>query len=137
MSLTDIIYYLLTQGFYQKDKYFLVSNLNYFYLYLEYVDLQHYIQIKRLFRKNINIVEEIEEKLSKKEIGEEILNIIKDNPDLIELDWKEFYSILSTMDQFKSYSLEFLESAANYAGYQKERLLNFYNSEICTKKKRL
>jgi hypothetical protein len=41
------------------------------------------------------------------------------------------------MDQFKSYSLEFLESAANYAGYQKERLLNFYNNEICTKKKRL
>jgi hypothetical protein len=137
MSLTDIIDYLLTQGFYQKDKYFLVSNLNYFYLYFEYVDLQHYIQIKRLFRKNINIVEEIEEKLSKKEIGEEILNIIKDNPDLIELDWKEFYSILSAMDQFKSYSLEFLESAANYAGYQKERLLNFYNNEICTKKKRL
>ena len=137
MSLTDIIRYLTTSGFYQDNKYYLVSDLNYFYLYFEYVDLQHYIQIRRLFNKDINIIEETEDKLLKKEIGERILSLIKDNPDLLDLEWKDFYEIISSIEEFKQYTPDFLESAANYAGYQKERLIRFCSNDVCTKKKRI
>ena len=137
MSLTDIIEYLTKEGFYQNNKYFLVSSLNYFYLYLEYADFQHYLQIKHLFNREINIIEETEDKILKKQIGNKILSLIINNPDLIELDWKDFYSIISSIEEFKHYDEDFLESAANYAGYQKERLLYFYNNELYPKKKRL
>lgn len=137
MSLTDIIRYLTTSGFYQDNKYYLVSDLNYFYLYFEYVDLQHYIQIRRLFNKDINIIEETEDKLLKKEIGERILSLIKDNPDLLDLEWKDFYEIISSIEEFKQYTPDFLESAANYAGYQKERLIRFCSNDLYTKKKRI
>lgn len=137
MSLTDIIEYITTEGIYQKEQYYLVSNLNYFHLYLEYADFQHYIQIRRLFKKDINIIEETEDKLLKMNTGKQILSLIINNPDLIELDWKDFYSIISSIEEFKQYDEDFLESAANYAGYQKERLLYFYNNELYPKKKRL
>lgn len=137
MSLTDIIEYLTKEGFYQNNKYFLVSSLNYFYLYLEYADFQHYLQIQYLFNREINIIEETEDKILKKQIGNKILSLIINNPDLIQLDWKDFYSIISSIEEFKQYDEDFLESAANYAGYQKERLLYFYNNELYPKRKRL
>lgn len=137
MSLTDIIEYITKEGFYQNNQYFLVSSISYFYLYFEYVDLQHYIQIKRIFKTDITIIEETKEKILKKEIGEHIMSLINDNPDLLDLEWKDFYLLLKTKEEFKDYSYEFLESAANYGGYQKEKLVNFYTNELYAKKKRL
>lgn len=137
MSLTDIIKYLITSGFYQDNKYYLISDLNYFYLYFEYVDIQHYIQIRRLFNRDINLIEEIEDKLLKKEVGERILSLINNNPDLLDLEWKDFYNLISSIEEFKAYTSDFLESAANHVGYQKERLMRFYNNELYTKKKRI
>ena len=137
MSLTDIIEYITKEGFYQNNQYFLVSSISYFYLYFEYVDLQHYIQIKRIFKTDITIIEETKEKILKKEIGEHIMSLINDNPDLLDLEWKDFYLLLKTKEEFKDYSYDFLESAANYGGYQKEKLVNFYTNELYAKKKRL
>lgn len=129
MSLTDIIKYLIKEGFYQHDQYFLISDFNYYYLYFEYTDLQHYIQLKKLFKKPITIIEDTKEKLEKQFIGEKIISIIKQHPDLIDLDWKDLYQIISSIEEFSNYSSEFLESAANYVGYQKYKLLRFYKDE--------
>ncbi len=134
MSLTDIIEYITKEGFYQNDQYYLVDTLNYYYLYYEYIDFQHSIQIKQIFNRPITIVEETEEKLLKKHIGERIMSIIRDNPDLLSLEWKDFYSIISKMDEFKEYDIELLERAATYAGYQKERLMQFYANEPYAKR---
>lgn len=66
-----------------------------------------------------------------------ILSLIKDNPDLLYLEWKDFYEIISSIEEFKQYTPDFLESAANYARYQKERLICFCSNDLCTKKKRI
>ena len=133
MSLTDIINYLVNDGFYQKDQYFITTDLNYYYLYFEYIDFQHYIQLKLLFNKSQNIVEDTKEKILKKELGTKIISLIEEHPDLMYLEWNDLYQLLSTKDEFKNYDSHFLEEAANYGGYQKYKLLQLYNNESYTK----
>ena len=55
MSLKEIIEYITHQGFYQENQYFLTSNLNYLSLTNEYIELQHYINIRNIFKKEIDI----------------------------------------------------------------------------------
>lgn len=134
MSFLDIIEYLTKEGFYQNDQYFLVSTLNYYYLYFEYIDFQHHIQIRKIFNKPLTIIEDTEEKLKLKLIGEKIMSIIKGHPSLLKLSWEDLYQILSNMEEFKDYDKYFLENAANYAGYQKEKILQFYSNETYAKR---
>ena len=120
MSLTDIINYLISEGFYQEEQYILTSNLNYYYLYFEYINFQHHLQIKRIHNEPINIIKETEEKVLKKNLGKIIMKIIEKNPDLLYLSWSELYSIISLVEELSNYSSEFLESAANSRGYQEK-----------------
>mgnify|MGYP003305367717 CR=1 FL=1 len=53
--------------------------------------------------KPITIIEDTLDKLDKKQIGERIMSIIKDNPDLIKLDWNDLYLVLSNIEEFKQY----------------------------------
>lgn len=134
MSLTDIINYLIKEGFYQKDQYFLISNLNYIYLYFEYTDFQHYLQLRRVLNKEITIIEDTEDKVIKKEIGFKIMSLIEENIDLMYLDWNDLYQVLIKYEEFKSYDSAFLESAANIAGYQKYKILQLYGNESYAKR---
>lgn len=134
MDLIDIIRYLIKEGFYQKDKYYLTSNLNYYHLYFEYTDLQHQIQLNQIHNSKTTIIEETELKLLKKEIGSMIMTYIKDNPALIELEWNDLYDILKNKEPFNKFDEEFLESAASFMGYHKYKLQLFYQTERYTKK---
>lgn len=129
MSLTDIINYLIKEGFYQQEQYYITTSLNYFFLYFEYCDLQHTIQLKKLSNKTITIVEDTEIKLRKQKIGQEIMDFISKHPDLIYLEWHDLYCILKDTDTFKDYDESFLESCANMMGYQKQKILQLYSDE--------
>lgn len=129
MNFLDIIEYITKEGFYQNDKYYLINSINYYYLYFEYLELQHTIQIKRLFNRPINIVEEQEEKQKKQEVGKEIKQLIDSNPELLDLDWNDFYNILKSFPQFSQYDESFLEASANFIGYQRIKFLQYYSKE--------
>lgn len=134
MSLKEIIEYITHQGFYQENQYFLTSNLNYLSLTNEYIELQHYINIRNIFKKEIDIIDKTQNKILKKQIGKQLISFITSNPILKELEWNDLYLILSTIPEFQKYSSDYLESAANLVGYQKESITN-YKDEIYTKKK--
>lgn len=129
MSLTDIINFIITEGFYINDQYCITNNLNYFFLYFEYCDLQHTIQLRRLSNKPITIIEDTKIKVKKQEIGKLIMEFISKHPDLIYLEWHDLYCILKEIDTFKDYDEAFLESSANQEGYQKQKILQLFSHE--------
>lgn len=129
MTLLDIINYVLNNGYYIGSLFYRPEVLNYHAMYQGYADIQHDLQIGRIYNVKRDIVKKTENKQRLKEIGTKIIQIIKNNPELLNLSWKDLYNFLMTYQEFQEFDSTFLEEAANVMGYQKYKVQKMYEEE--------
>lgn len=137
MDLLDIIRHLINKGIEIDDTIHQLSKLNIGQLYASYVDLQHNLQLQRIFNTKRDIIKKTKNKYKATEVGQFIMNLINRHPKLIELSWDNLYKILITYKELSEYDEEFLRDSADFAGYQKLKLEYILKDEEYTKPPKL
>lgn len=133
MDFIDIIRYILKEGININGNHYGLDIINYYTFYLAYTDIQHTLQRNQLYHQRNDIVKKTENKFIMKKVGKIIMNIIKENNELLSLSWNDLYNILHTYPELSTYDVEFLEEAANLSGYQKLRLEYLFKDTEYTK----
>ncbi len=134
MDFLDIINYLKKVGYYIENIHYTIEVINYFKLYNEYIQLQHTLQRIEVYKEENDIVESVIEKIEKRKVGQSIMSIIKLNPNLMQLSFKELYEHLITYPEYKAYDREFIELSLKEQGYESYRLTYYYKNDVYTKK---
>ena len=134
MTLSELISYILKEGYYIDGTHYKDDSIDIISLYSWYLDIQGTLQMNKYFDYQKDLIS-IAEKFQKQDmLGELIMSIIESQPELIELEWDDFYEILVLNANLQQYDKEFLKEAADNSGYQKLKLQSLYNDKPYTKK---